>query len=305
MSGQRWLLVLLPCVASLMIIHPLDAMTLDYTTSAKALAEVGWYDLWSDSTGALPVGDSNEATNGRSYAEAYWDEFKRAGKLSINIAASVEAEPNQIVLTTDLSGSFQSEAETLFYLYFYQEAQGVVEGSITIDEFPPGRPCSLHFDANWPQDTWTGEYFWQFEATSSFEWVQCGYDPNGPYGPRRGQVTVFAGEPVYFFLGTAAGGLYNVGYGSSLGRGTIRLDLTLKVTPHVADLNADGYVNFKDFARFARQWRRNDPNAVEAAQRAAADFDASGTVGIRDLQWIAHYWLLAPLPPATPPDAKP
>jgi hypothetical protein len=97
--------------------------------------------------------------------------------------------------------------------------------------------------------------------------VECGYDVNGPYGPRSGQVTAFAGEPVYVFLGTAGEGLYEIGAGNFLGVGRIQLDVQLAVTRHIADLKADGFVNFKDFAVFARQWRHSDPNGAEAAPR--------------------------------------
>jgi hypothetical protein len=79
----------------------------------------------------------------------------------------------------------------------------------------------------------------------------------------------------------------------------------LTATPHVTDLNADGFVNFEDFARFARQWRRSDPNSAGAARHAAADLDGSGTVDLGDLQWLAYYWLLCPGPPAETPDARP
>ena len=113
--------------------------------------------------------DSKETPGERSYADAYWHEFQYGGKLDINIAASAKTDPNLIVLTTDLSGSFREEAGTDLFSYFYQEAKGTVEGFVTIDEFPPGTPCSLRFEATWPQDTWTGEYFWRLEAASYFE----------------------------------------------------------------------------------------------------------------------------------------
>jgi len=279
-------------------------MTLEYSTAAKALAEGGWIDPYFGDIWAEPVADSKETAGGRSYADAYWDEIKYAGKLDINIAASARTDPNLTVLTTDLSGSFRREAGTPLFTYFYQEAQGAVEGFVTIDEFPPGTPCSLHFEATWPQDTWTGEYYWRLEAASYVERMECGYDVNGPYGPRSAQITAFAGEPVYVFLGTLGTGLYEIGGRDALGLGRIQLDVHLTVTPHVADLNADGFVNFKDFALFARQWRRSDPNSAEAVRHADDDFDGSGRVDLRDLQWLGHYWLLSPQPPATAPDVK-
>ncbi len=296
MSNRRWLVVLLPCVCSIVIAHPLAAMTLDYSTTAKALAEGGWIDQFFGDLMALPVKDSKEAAGGRSYAEAYWHEFQYAGKLDINIAASAKADPNLIVLTTDLSGSFRREAGTPLFTYFYQWAEGTLKAKVHVDEFPPGMPYSLRFEAGWPQDTWTGNYFWRFEAVSSVDGVECGYDPNGPYGPRSGQVTAIAGEPVNIFLGTLGEGLYEIGGADALGVGSIQLDVKLTATTQITDLKTDGFINFKDFAVLARQWRHRDPNGADAA-----DFDASGTVDIRDLQWLAYYWLLAPKPSTIAP----
>jgi len=277
---------------------------LDYSTTAKALAEGGWIGPFGE-INALPVADSKEMAGGRSYAEAYWHEFQYGGKLDINIAASAKTDPNLIVLTTDLSGSFRSEAGTPLFTYFYQQAQGTVEGFVTIDEFPPGTPCSLRFEVNWPQDTWTGDYYWRLEMASYVELAECGYDVNGPYGPRRGQITAVAGEPVYVLLGTLGEGLYEIGGANALGVGRIQLDVNLTVTPHIADLNADGFVNFKDFAVFDRPWHHSDPNSAEATQHDAADFNDSGMVDIGDLQWLAYYWLLSPRPPAAAPGATP
>jgi hypothetical protein len=297
MSNRRWLLALATCACAMLFVHSLEAMTLDYSTTARALAEAGWIDQYFGDLMAIPVEDSKEATGGRSYAEAYWDEVKYAGKLSIDIAASAKAEPNLITLTTDLSGSFRREAGTPLFTYFYQWAQGTLEAKVQIDEFSPGTPCSLHFDVNWPQDTWTGDYYWRLEAASSVEWMECGYDPNGPYGPRSGSVTTIAGEPVSLSLATLGEGLYQIGASDALGLGRIQLDVKLTVTKHVADLYPDDVINFKDFAVFARQWRRDDPGSAEAAQRAA-NFDGSGIIDIGDLQWLAYSWLLSPRPPA-------
>jgi hypothetical protein len=285
----------------MVLVHSVGAMTLEYSTTAKALAEGGWIDMYFGDIMAVPVADSKEATGGRSYADAYWDEIKYAGKLDINIAASAKTDPNLIVLTTDLFGSFRSEAGTPLFTYFYQQAEGALKGKVHIDEFAPGTPCSLRFEVSWPQDTWTGDYYWRLEAVSRVERIECGYDPNGPYGPRSGQVTAIAGEPVEIFLGTLGEGLYEIGAGNALGVGRIQLDVKLTVTPHIADLKTDGFVNFKDFAVFARQWNHSDPNSAEAAMHDAADFDDSGTVDIGDLQWLAHYWLLSPQPPAAEP----
>ncbi len=289
----------------MILIHSLAAMTLDYSTTAKALAEGGWIDQYFGDINALPVVDSKETAGGRSYADAYWHEFQYGGKLDINIAASAKTDPNLIVLTTDLSGSFREEAGTDLFTYFYQGAQATLEGFVTIDEFPPGTPCSLRFEVTWPQDTWTSDYYWRLEAASFVERMECGYDVNGPYGPREGQVTAFAGEPVSVLLVTLGEGLYEIGGANALGVGRIQLDVKLAATRQITDLKPDGFINFKDFAVFARQWRHSDPNSAEAARHEAADFNDSGTVDIGDLQWLACYWLLAPKPPATTPSATP
>jgi hypothetical protein len=298
MSNRRSLFVLLPCVCLTTLAHSLGAMTLEYSTTASALAEGGWIDPYFGDIIATPVADSREAAGGRSYADAYWDEIKYAGKLDINIAASATTDPNLIVLTTELSGSFRSEVGTPLFTYFYQLAEGTIAGLLHIDEFPPGTPCSLHFQASWPQDTWTGDYYWRLEIVSDVEWIECGYGVAGPYGPRSGSVTAIAGEPVHLFLGTLGEGLYQIGAANALGVGRIQLDVELTVTRHIADLHADGFVNFEDFAVFARQWRCSAPGPDEIAGHTAADFDGSGAVDVGDLQWLAHYWLLSPRPPA-------
>lgn len=274
------------------LVHSVGAITLEYSTTAKALAEVGAINPYTGRPMAIPVTSSKAATNDRSYADAYWKEIQYAGKFDINIAASAKIDPNLITLTTDLSGSYRDLMTDLF-LYFYQWAEGTFSGTIVVDEFPPGTPCSLRFEANWPQDTWTSDYYWRFEAVSSLERVQCGYDPNGPYGPlsRSGQIAVIAGEPVEIFLGTAGEGVSEYGGRDAMGAGRIQLDVKLTATRHAADLYVDDLINFKDFAVFARQWRSSDPGNT-------ADFNGSGVVDIGDLQWLAYYWLLPLRPPA-------
>jgi hypothetical protein len=295
MSNRRWLSVLLSVLCSTVLVPSAGAITLEYSTTAKAVSEVGAINPYTGGLMALPVTSSKGAANDRSYADAYWKEIQYAGKLDINVAASAKTDPNQIVLTTDLSGSWREDAGTDLFLYFYQWAESTVSGTVVVDEFPPGTPCSLRFEASWPTDSWTGDYYWRFEAVSSLERVECGYDPNGPYGPlsRSGQITVLAGEPVEIFLGTAGEGLYEIEGREALGVGRIQLDVTLTAGPHAADLYVDDLINFKDFAVFARQWRSDEPGN-------AADFDGSGVVDISDLQWPAHYWLLPLRPPEQP-----
>jgi len=275
-------------------------MTLEYATAAQALAEAGWIDPFFGDLVALPVEDAENVTGGPSSAQAYWNEIRYAGELGIDALALAEtADPNRIVLRNKLSGSFRSEAGTPLLTYFFQHAQCSVEGLFHIDEFPPGTPCSLHFEATWPQDTWTGDYLWRFEAASNVGRVECGWDPNGPYGPRAASITVFAGEPVYVFLASLGEGLNEIGGRNGLGVGTIQLDLGLTVTRHIADLKPDGFVNFKDFAVFAEQWSRSDPNAAETGQYDPADLDCDSRVAGRDLLYFSRSWLLCPRPPAS------
>jgi hypothetical protein len=295
MSNRGVSIVLLSWACSVVLIPCAGAVTLDYATGAVAVAEVGWRDaLFGDV--ALPVDDTDEAVNATSQAHAYWKEIAYAGKVDIGITASATSEPNLIVLTNDLSGSYKFDAGSDLFDYFYQDAQGYVDGYVVIDDFPVGMPCSLHFEATWPQDTWTGGYLWHFEAASDVDWIQCGYDPNGPYGPRSGSVTAFAGEPVHVYLATRGGGYAESEDRNALGWGKIQLDLNLTATPHVADLKTDGIVNFEDFAIFAHQWRRTDADPAQVAERTAADFDGSGRVDPNDLEYVAYWWLLSPRP---------
>ncbi|MBN1509366.1 MAG: hypothetical protein JW955_21145 [Sedimentisphaerales bacterium] len=291
MSNRRRLSMLLPCLCSTILVHSAGAITLEYSTTAKALAEVGAINPYTGQPMALPVTDSEAAANDRSYARADWEEIQYAGKFDITLATSAKTEPNLVMLTTDLYGSYRDLWPDLF-LYYYQWAEGILSGTVVVDEFPPGTPCSLRFEASWPTDTWTSDYYWRFEAVSSLERVECGYDPNGPYGPlsRSGQITVIAGEPVDIFLGTAGEGVCEWGGRDAMGAGRIVLDVTLTATRHAADLYVDDVINFKDFAVFAQQWRNREGGN-------AADFDGSGVVDISDLQWPAHYWLLPLRPP--------
>jgi hypothetical protein len=302
MSNRGVSIALLSWACSVVLVPCANAMTLDYATGAAALAEVGWWDYWQGNV-FLPVEDGRQADNASSQAHAYWNfaEMASAGKIDIGIAASAKNEPNQIVLTTKVSGSYKMGSDWTEINYFYQVSQGYVDGWLQIDELPAGTPCSLHLEATWPQDTWTGEYYWHFEAASDVDWMQCGYDPNGPYGPRSGSITAFAGEPVYVYLATRGGGYAEPGGPFSLGRGDIQLDLVLTVRRHIADLKADGIINFEDFAVFAHQWRKIDPPPDQTAEWTAADFDGSGTVDANDLGYLTYWWLLSPRPAADAP----
>jgi hypothetical protein len=303
MSNREFSVLLLAGLSSLFAVQSLHGMALDYDTSASALAEAGWYDGLSGDLLAWPVEDAQEAVNGPSRAQAQWRQITYAGKFDIDISTSAQTDPNLIVLTSKLSGSYRFEAGSDLFAYFYQEAGCSLGGTVQIEEFPAGTPCSLHFEATWPQDTWTGGYFWRFAAESQVDAMECGWDEQGPYGPRFGHITAFAGEPVHVFLATLGQGYAEIGLRNALGAGSIQLDLKLTATRHVADLNQDGYVNFGDLAAMGRQWRRTDPNEAQAAQREAADFDHSGMVDANDLDYLTRHWLLSPRP-GLPPEKR-
>jgi hypothetical protein len=55
------------------------------------------------------------------------------------------------------------------------------------------------------------------------------------------------------------------------------------------DFNADGIVDFKDFAVLGLNWRRTD--CSEPDNCSGTDLDADGYVDISDLKLFAEYWL--------------
>jgi hypothetical protein len=57
------------------------------------------------------------------------------------------------------------------------------------------------------------------------------------------------------------------------------------------DFNADGIINFEDFAIFGSNWRRNDCSQPDNCSGADLDADPDGHVNISDLMQFAEYWL--------------
>jgi len=288
MQNSKILIVAASVLLSNVISQPVFALTFDYLTTAKALAEVGWYDyfgLVADSDD-----DIKEANNARSYASAYYDEIQFMGHVGISALADASIGPNEVILSAELAGSYEFDIGWELMDYFYQDANGTVEGWLQVDEFPAGAPCSLQIDISFPNDTWGGQWGWQLYIESSSEYFVAGRDELGDYGERSGTIDVYAGEEIYVFLGIAGGG-YDDHYTESLGYGKLTINTTLKAVPHVADLITDGWIDFKDFAVFSSHWHEHgceDPNTNWCEQ---ADLDHSGTVDANDLELFTQYWL--------------
>jgi hypothetical protein len=296
MSNRGVSTVWLSLACTVAIVPCARAMTLDYRTAAGALVEVSWWDTDWGNMVVEPIQDSEESDNDPSRAHAYWTRQGSISRMDIGAVASVKSEPNRIVLTGEISASHTLGGDWRDFNYFYQDSGCYAEGFVQIDDLPAAMPCSVHFEATWPQDTWTGAYYWRFEAVSEIDGVQCGWDEQGPYGPRSGSVTAFVGEPVYIYLATRAGGYAEPDGPFNLGSGLIQLDLVLTTTRHVADLKADAIINFEDFAIMAHQWRRTDADPAQAVEGTPADFNSSGVVDMNDLEYFAYWWLLSPRP---------
>jgi hypothetical protein len=279
-------------VSVLLIVIPSEhalSVTLEYSTTAEALAEVGWHDYFS----YYSDGDheSKEATNARSYATAFYDEIQFMGEVGISASADASVEPNEINLSAGINGSYYFDIGWVLMDYFYQDANSAMNGWLQIDEFPDGAPCRLQVDISFPNSTWTGGALWQFYMESSLESFLAGRDSLGDYGALSGNIDAFAGEPVFVFLGIAGGG-YADHTIETLGNGTLTINATLKAIPHPADFNTDGWINFVDFALLSLNWQRqgcDDPNTDFCQQ---ADFNHSGIVDANDLKIFTQYWLL-------------
>ena len=204
--------------------QPIHALTFDYNTTAQALAEVGWYDyfgLIADSDY-----DAKEANNARSYATAYYDEIQFMGHVGISALAEASVEPNEAVLSAEVTGSYEFDVGWELMEYFYQDANGTVEGWLRIDEFPAGAPCRLQIDISFPNEAWKAQWAWQLYIESSSEYFVAGRDELGDYGGRSGAVDAYAGEKIYLFLGFAARGYADHDV-EALGSGKLTLNATL------------------------------------------------------------------------------
>jgi len=269
--------------------EPVHALTLEYSTTAEALAEVGWHDYFSYYSDGDH--DSKEATNTRSYTTAFYDKIQFMGEVGMSALAEASVEPNEVILSTRINGSYYFDIGWVLMDYFYQDANSTVNGWLQINEFPVGAPCRLQVDISFPNTTWTGGSLWQFYMESSLEYFLAGRDALGDYGTLSGTIDAYAGEPVFVFLGIAGGG-YADHTIETIGSGTLTINTALKAIPHRADFNADGWINFKDFALFSLNWHQrscNDPNTNWCRQ---ADLDHSGVVDANDLDLFTQYWLL-------------
>lgn len=288
MQINKAFIVVLSIVLLSVLPQVVCALTFDYLTTAKALAEVGWYDYF----GLLAASDydTKEATNARSYATAYYDEILFMGDVGISALADATVEPNEVVLSAEVSGSYEFDVGWALMEYFYQDANGTVEGWLRIGEFPTGAPCRLQIDISFPNDTWNGLWAWQLYIESSSDYFSAGHDELGDYGGRSGTLDTFAGEEIYVYLRIAGRG-YADHYTEALGHGKLTIKTTLKAIPHMADLTNDGWIDFKDFALFSSHWRQQgceDPNTNWCGQ---ADLDHSGVVDANDLELFTQYWL--------------
>jgi hypothetical protein len=204
--------------------RPACALTFDYHTTAQALAEVGWYDYFG--LIADYDYDTKEANNARSYATAYYDEIQFMGNVGISALAEASVEPNEVVLSAEIAGSYEFDIGWELMEYFYQDANGTVEGWLRIGEFPTGTPCSLQIDISFPNQTWKAPWAWQLYIESSSDYFVAGRDELGDYGGRSGTVDAYAGEQIYVFLGFAGGG-YADHYTEALGDGKLTINAAL------------------------------------------------------------------------------
>lgn len=277
-------------------VHQVCAMTLDYTTNANALVDVCWYDFYFGYV-CLPDARASEGDNGPSHASAY-REIQFGGEARISASADASTEPNRVILSSTLRGSYELDVgwEAELIDAFYQDANSTVQGRLKITEFPLGAPCRLKVDVSFPQLTWTGGWAWQAYIESSSDYFLAGLDKLGPYGSLSGTVNAYAGEEIHIFLSNAGGGYADHKVGDILGYGELTLNVALSAIPHLADLSSDGRVDFQDFALFSAQWHAQgceDPSTQRCRQ---ADLDQSGQVDPNDLSLFTQYWLLLPDP---------
>jgi len=152
MRSSKAFILAVSILLSSVLPQPVQAITFDYNTTAQALAEVGWYDyfgLIADSDY-----DAKEAHNARSYASAYYDEIQFMGHVGISALAEASVEPNEVVLSAEVAGSYEFDVGWELMEYFYQDANGTIEGLLEINEFPTGAPCRLEIDISFPNESW-------------------------------------------------------------------------------------------------------------------------------------------------------
>ena len=224
MQSSKAFIVVVSILLLSVLPQPVRALTFDYLTTAEALAEVGWYDYFG-----LAVAfdyDTKEATDARSYATAYYDEIQFMGNVGISALADASVEPNEVILSAELAGSYEFDIGWELMEYFYQDANGTVAGWLRIGEFPTGAPCRLQIDISFPNETWKAAWVWKLYIESSSGYFVAGRDELGDYGGCSGTLDTYAGEEIYVFLGFAGGGYADHDI-EALGNGKLTINATL------------------------------------------------------------------------------
>ncbi len=210
--------------------QPARALTFDYITKANARVEVGWFGGYGFDV------QPKEANNAQSYATAYYEESTfLGGNVGVSALTDASVEPKEVVLSAEVTGSYEFDIgwEAEFIQYFFQDANGIVEGLLRIDEFPTGTPCSLQIDISFPHETWNSMWLWQLyiESSSGSFNADCNdLDEDNP--ARSGTLDVYAGEGIYVFLGIVGRG-YDDHEIEALGDGKLTINATLTATKKV------------------------------------------------------------------------
>jgi hypothetical protein len=224
MQSSKALIVAVSILLLSVLPQPVRAFTFDYHTKANALVLVN---------SGLDI-QTKEANNVRSYARAYYDDPLFGDNVEISALADASVEPNEVVLSGEITGSYEfGYGWKTTIQSFYQDANGIVEGLLRIDEFPTGTPCSLQIDISFPNETWDGLWLWQLyiESSSSYFNADCNdLDEDNPI--RSGTLDIYAGEEIYVFLGIAGRGYADLDT-EALGDGKLTINATLTATRKV------------------------------------------------------------------------
>jgi hypothetical protein len=230
MRSNKAFILLVPVLLLSVPSQSARALTFDYYTIANAWAQVVWYDSYFGLVTAYDF-QTKDADNARSYAPAYFDDENVLWGDHVAISALAEAsvEPNELVLTAEVTGSYEFDIGWELMEYFQQDANGTIEGLPRIDEFPAGTPCSLQIDISFPNETWNAQWLWHLYIESSSGYFHAGRDDLGDFGARSGTIEVYAGEEIYVLLSFVAHG-YADHYTEALGDGKLTINATLTAT---------------------------------------------------------------------------
>jgi len=102
MQGCKVSLSILFALSLSVPLESVCALTFDYTTTAQALAEVGWHDYhgyyWDFDS------DFAQDINNQSYASAYYDKIQYMGNVGISALAAASGKANEAILSTRVAG---------------------------------------------------------------------------------------------------------------------------------------------------------------------------------------------------------